>query len=195
MKSFVEEGPNIQQGGIKMATIFQLFGKLMEGPLGTIVGIGTIIGWIIGIYWFVRTGIRYRRRKKFLEFTPSSEGTIAVSIGIGISPEKAVKEFLKKNFSNVPLIMSYSKEGHFSENELLKIFEEIKSNFKDLMKKGDISEILLFYGGPVTVMALIGAVLDNWVPVRLFAYNGKYRFHFTLNKELVKTVPPKFKEK
>ena len=44
-------------------------------------------------------------------------------------------------------------------------------------------------------MDRIGDVLDNWVPVRLFAYNGKDRFHFTLNKELVKTVPTKFKEK
>ncbi len=180
-----------------MELVSQLFYKLtsFEYPLGFVANIVTIIGWIIGIYWFIRTWIRHRRRKKSLEFTPSSEGRVAVSIGIGISPEEAVKGFLKKRFPNVPLIMSYSKEGHFSGKELLKIFEEIKLDFKDLMKKGDISEVLLFYGGPVTVMALIGAVLDNWVPVRLFAFNGKYRFHFTLNKESVKGTPPKYKKK
>lgn len=50
---------------------------------------------------------------------------------------------------------------------------------------------MLFYGGPVTLMALIGAILDNWVPVKIFAHNGKYVFHFTLTKELVKAVSPK----
>ena len=54
-----------------MAIISQLFGKLtsLESPLGIIVSIGTIVGWIIGIYWFVRIWRRYERRKKFLEFS------------------------------------------------------------------------------------------------------------------------------
>jgi len=78
---------------------------------------------------------------------------------------------------------------------LLKIFEEIKSDFFTWWKKEILLEILLFYGGPVTIMAPIGAIVDNWVPVKLFGlYNGKYVFQFTLNRELVKAIPPKFKK-
>lgn len=187
-----------------MGIFSQLFHKLTSfgEPLDFVVNIGTILGWFIGLFWLLQTGMRYIRRKKLLKFTPSSEGRVAISIGVGgkINPKEAVIEFLKKNFPNVPLVMAYSKPGDLSGEELLKIFEEIKSDFFDLMQKGDISEILLFYGGPVTMMAPIGALVDNWVPVKLFGRDneGKYLFHFTLNRGLiksVKSVPPKYKEK
>lgn len=184
---------------LKMEIFSQLFHKLTSfaDPLDFVVNIGSIIGWFIGLFWLLRTGMRYRQRKRLLKFTTSSEGRVAISIGVGTSPEGAVREFLKKNFPDVPLVMSYSKQGNFSGEELLKIFEKIKSDFFDLMGRGDISEILLFYGGPVTMMAPIGAIVDNWVPVKLFGRDneGKYVFHFTLNRELIKAIPPKYKEK
>ncbi|MEW6097552.1 MAG: hypothetical protein AB1567_13735 [bacterium] len=143
----------------------------------------------------MRGWIRYTRRRKLLMFTPSSEGRVAVSIGVGLNPEEAVQDFLNTNFPDVPLVIAYSKIGEFSGKELLQIFNEIKSRFFDLMKRGDIKEILLFYGGPVTLMAPIGAIVDNWVPVKLFGREeGKYIFHFTLNRELIKTIPPKYRE-
>ena len=181
-----------------MDLISQLFYKFasFKDSIDITVNIGTILGWFIGLLWLLRTGMRYRRRKRLLKFTPSSEGRIAVSIGIGTNLERAVSKFLKEKFPDVPLVMSYSKQGDFSGKDLLKIFEKIKLNFFDLMQRGDISEILLFYGGPVTVMAPIGAIVDNWVPVRLFGRDneGKYVFHFTLNRELVKAIPPKSKK-
>lgn len=181
-----------------MDLISQLFYKLTSfgDPLDFIANTGTIVGWFIGLFWLLRTGMRYRQRKKLLKFTSSSKGRVAISVGVGVNPEKAVREFLRKKFPNVPLVMTYSKLGDFSGKGLLKIFEEIKSDFFHLMEKGDISEILLFYGGPVTVMAPIGAIVDNWVPVKLFGRDneGKYVFHFTLNRELVKAMPPKYKK-
>ncbi len=182
-----------------MDLISQLFYKLtsFEGPLDVVANIGTIVGWIIGFSWLLRTGIRHRRRKKLLKLASSLEGRVAISVGVGVNPEKAVHDFLRKNFPDVPLVITYSKLGNFSGKELLKIFEEIKADFFDLMERGDISEILLFYGGPVTIMAPIGSIVDNWVPVKLFGRNneGKYVFHFTLNRELVKATPPKYKKK
>ena len=181
-----------------MDLISQLFHKLtvFESPLDFVANIGTIVGWIIGFSWLLRAGVRHRRRKKLLKLASSLEGRVAISIGVGVNPEKAVRDFLRKNFPDVRLVMTYSKLGDFSGKGLLKIFEEIKSDFFHLMEKGDISEILLFYGGPVTVMAPIGAIVDNWVPVKLFGRNneGKYVFHFTLNRELVKATPPKYKK-
>ena len=183
-----------------MNIIPQIFHRLIsyKDPIDFIVNIFTIFGWFIGLFWFLRTAIRYKKRKRLLNFAPSSEGRVAISIGIGgaINPKESVRKFLKKNFPDVPLVMSYSKQGNFSGKELLKIFEEIKLDFFDLMKKGDITEILLFYGGPVTMMAPIGAIVDNWVPVKLFGRDneGRYVFHFTLNRELVKAIPLKYKE-
>jgi len=184
-----------------MELISRLFHKLTTfgDPIDLAVNIGTTVGWLWLIFSVPRTWVRRRRRKKLLKLTRTLKGRVAISIGIGggIDPEEAVREFLRENFPDVPLVMTYSKPGNFSGKELLNIFEEIKADFFELMKRGDISEILLFYGGPVTVMAPIGAIVDNWVPVRLFGRDDrkKYVFHFTLNRDLVKALPPKPKGK
>jgi len=181
-----------------MEIISRLFYRLTNfgDPIDLAVNIGTVVGWLWLVLSGPKTWVRYRRRRKILKFASSSKGRVAISIGVGVNPEKAVREFLRENFPDVPPVMTYSKLGDFSGKELLEIFEQIKSDFFGLMERGDISEILLFYGGPVTLMAPIGAVLDNWVPVKLFGRNneGKYVFHFTLNRQLVKAIPPKYKK-
>ncbi len=183
-----------------METMSQLFHNLttFDKPLNFIANIGTIMGWVFAVYFLlIRKWMKHSKRKKFLKFTPSSEGSVAISIGVGVNPGKHVTDFLNTNFPDVPLVMTYSKLGDFSNEELLQIFEEIKSNFFDLMQKGDIKEILLFYGGPVTLMAPIGAIVDNWVPAKLFGRNnkGEYVFHFTLDRGLIKKIPSKYREK
>ena len=177
--------------------MLQLFHGLsiFEQPLALITNIIAVVSAGYVIISIINKGLRYRRRKKLLKFTPSAKGSVAISIGVGLDPTEAVKGFLAANSPDIPLIMAYSKLGNFSGEELLQIFEEIKSDFFDLMQKGDISEILLFYGGPVTLMAPIGAIVDNWVPVKLFGREeGKYIFQFTLNKELIKKIPSKYRE-
>ncbi|MFH1095883.1 MAG: hypothetical protein ABH886_07125 [Candidatus Desantisbacteria bacterium] len=183
-----------------MKTTLQLFHNLIpfDQPLSLITSIGTLVSWILFLAYFViKSWTRNRRREKLLKFTPSSKGSVAVSIGVGVIPQKDVENFLSENFPDVPLVMKYSKMGDFSSEQLLQIFDEIKSDFFDLMQRGDIKEILLFYGGPLTLMAPIGAIVDNWVPVRLFGRTKdmKYVFHFTLDRQLIKGIPPKHREK
>jgi hypothetical protein len=59
------------------------------------------------------------------------------------------------------------------------------------MMAGGIRKVHLFYGGPLPVAAALGAITDNWVPVRWYAHNkktGKYEYTFTLDVETVKGV-------
>ncbi|MDI6781277.1 MAG: hypothetical protein QME49_04125, partial [bacterium] len=132
-----------------MVTMSQVFRNLItfDQPLSLITNIGTLLGWVIGLSWgsifFTKRWIRCKRRKKLLKFTSSAKGSIAISIGVGLNPAEDVKGFLDANFQDVPLVMKYSKLGNFSGEELLQIFEEIKSDFFDLMQRGNISEILL----------------------------------------------------
>ena len=40
--------------------------------------------------------------------------------------------------------------------------------------------------GPVTFAAALGAMLDNWAPVHVYAFeHGTYRHHLVLEKETV----------
>lgn len=40
------------------------------------------------------------------------------------------------------------------------------------MVVGNVSEVHLFYGGPVGVAAALGAIVDNWVPVKWYIHNN-----------------------
>ena len=49
------------------------------------------------------------------------------------------------------------------------------------------TEVHLFYKGPVTMAMAIGAVTDNWVPIKVYEYTqGAYRLNLVLEKETVK---------
>ena len=183
-----------------METINNFFTNLFSfnNYIGIIVNVGTILGWLAGIFWLIKSIIRRIKRKKLLKFAPSSEGSVAVSIGVGINPKEAVERFLEKNYKDVPLLMDYSKLGYFSEEDILKIFEEIKLFLFDIKQRGDVEEILLFYGGPVTLMAPIGAILYNSKTTKIFHNDIKkkdYVLHFTLDREIIKSIPPKYREK
>ena len=67
---------------------------------------------------------------------------------------------------------------------LLGKLQEIKQELTDL----GVTEVHLFFRGPVTLAMGIGSLLDNWVPVKVYELNkstGTYEFDFTLGKGAV----------
>ncbi len=57
--------------------------------------------------------------------------------------------------------------------------------------KTGLTELHLFYKGPVSLAAGIGAVFDNWVPVHLYEFkDGTYHRALTIEKESVRGLLP-----
>lgn len=63
---------------------------------------------------------------------------------------------------------------------------------RDLLKaKGRLTEagateLHMFYKGPVTLAMGVGAILDNWIPIKVYQYSdGTYKKDFVLEKGTV----------
>ena len=149
-----------------------------------VIGIPTIIVAIYGTVqvWHLRR--TYHRRLEALSQTRTRRPVaIAVGIGGGGSGDIAevVKNSLKDNGMGDIEVFSILHPGEVTPEEMLKVRDE----FLDLKARlGAATEIHYFYKGPVPLTTALGAILDNWVPATLYAYEGGvYHPVIYLNKQ------------
>lgn len=172
-----------------IVNLFRSFDWLLN-----LIAIGAYLG---SLALLIREWLRYRRLRRLKELQPS-EGAIAVAIGVGMSVTEDARHHLQETFGvkpdgtlKVPLLLSYVKLGYFSREQVIDIVREIRNKIRELMVIGGVTEVHLFYGGPLGVAAALGAIVDNWVPVKWYAHNkstGKYEYLFTLDVETVKGI-------
>jgi len=156
-----------------------------------------IAAYIGSLGLLLREWLRYRRLSRLKALQPSG-GAIGVAIGVGMSVTEDARHFLQETFGTnpdgtlkVPLLLSYSEPGYFTRAQMIGIIREIRNKLRELMVIGGVTEVHLFYGGPLAVAAALGAIADNWVPVKWYAHNkstGKYEYMFTLDVETVKGI-------
>jgi hypothetical protein len=110
---------------------------------------------------------------------------IAIAIGLGGSIQGAVMKWLY-DFQRPMPVRDYSIEGFVPEQrfgEVIREFNAIKAELTD----GGVTEVHLFYKGPVTLAMALGAILSNWVPLHVYAFaEGSYRREITFDKKTVR---------
>ncbi len=149
-----------------------------------VIGIPTIIVAIYGTVqvWHLRR--TYRRRLEALAQTRSRR-PVAIAIGIGGAGTGDIMEAVKGSLHDHGLgdiePFSISRPGYVSPEEMLKVRDE----FLELKARlGAATEVHYFYKGPVPLTTAFGAILDNWAPATLYAYeDGVYRPVIYLNKQ------------
>ena len=156
-----------------------------------------VLSYFATMFLFVSAWWRYRRLRKLAESKPA-ERAIAVAIGVGMDISQDARQYLEEAFGldeqnrlKVPLLLTYSKMGFLSREQIIDVIRDIRNRLRELMVVGNVSEVHLFYGGPVGVAAALGAIVDNWVPVKWYIHNnktGKYEYLFTLDVEMVKGI-------
>jgi hypothetical protein len=164
------------------------FGRNLDWLLNLI----GLLGYPVAIYLWLRERARYQRLRRLIGFRPA-EGAVAVIIGIGVPSVKAdAEKFIREQFETpLPIVLLYDRRGFFSREQLLDIIYEVRDKIRELMVAGGIREVHLFYGGPLVVAAALGAIADNWVPVRWYNHNkktGQYEYTFTLDVETIKGI-------
>jgi hypothetical protein len=150
------------------------------GWMANLIQIGAFL-FTIAVLWRTR-----QRLKRYLEGQKSSTtaNPIALAVGIGENIEGHVRRFAET--ATPPLkLHTYYRTGNLSSLEFYTVLGdllEIRQQFTDL----GVTEVHLFYRGPVTLAAGIGAIFDNWVPVKLYGFrNGAYELDFSLAKGTV----------
>jgi SMODS-associated and fused to various effectors sensor domain len=109
---------------------------------------------------------------------------VALVVGLGMDIEGNVQQFLQENRRAMPVQVHYY-QGVVPVEKFPQILKEINESKRKLTAAG-VTEVHFFYGGPVTFAAALGAMLDNWVPVHVYAFeHGTYSHHLVLEKETV----------
>ena len=149
-----------------------------------VIGIPTIIVAIYGAVqiWHLRR--TYRQRLEALAQTRTRR-PVAIAIGIGGRGTGDITEAVTSSLKDHGLedieLFTLSRPGYVSPEEMLKVRDE----FLDLKSRlGAATEIHYFYKGPVPLTTAFGAILDNWAPATLYAYeDGVYHPVIYLNKQ------------
>lgn len=124
----------------------------------------------------------YRRRLEALAQNRTRRPVaIAVGIGGGGDITEAVKSSLKDHGLGDIELFTLSRPDYVSPEEMLKVRDE----FLGLKARlGAATEVHYFYKGPVPLTTAFGAILDNWAPATLYAFeDGVYRPVIYLNKQ------------
>ncbi len=133
--------------------------------------------------FFFYNAWKLRRRLKALE-RQQTEHPVALAIGLGLNIEGAVRQYLREAGLDLP-VENYFVEGYVPRDKFYDILRDINRIKARLTEEG-VTEVHLFYRGPVTFAMALGAITDNWVPIKVYDYKGgKYQLHLVLEKETV----------
>lgn len=145
----------------------------------------------VGIALYGSIGIlRYRRRlRKILSQrrNPQGKGTGVLSIGIGQDIEAPVRSFVEEHLEPGIAFENYTQSGLVSSERFYEVLGDLQRR-KQLLADLQVKELHLFYAGPITLGMGIGAIFDNWIPVRVYGFSkvtGSYEYTFTLGKGVV----------
>jgi hypothetical protein len=136
------------------------------GWTANLIQIGTFV-FTIWVLWRTR-----RRLKNYLESLGTSQSArpVVMAIGLGGSIEGQVNQYLKANNQSMA-IYPYTREGLVSEEQFKQILRDLLQLKQKLTNVG-VTEVHLFYRGPVTLAMGIGAILHNWVPIKVYDFKG-----------------------
>lgn len=133
-----------------------------------------------GIYFFIK-GRQLARRLRELAATPTSR-PVALAIGLGASDEGVVRQQLKDDGLQMEVI-PLTHEGYVKAADYPRILRELKE-IKSRLSDTGVTEVNIYYQGPVTFAMALGAMFDNWVPVKVYAFrDGRYHLDLALTTE------------
>jgi hypothetical protein len=132
-----------------------------------------------------------RRLTQWMEKQKRASGRAPMALVVGLAGgiRGQVEQYLRTQGLNMPIDdLDYPEFVPLNRYPLL---------IRDLLKKKDeltaagVTEVHLFYKGPVSVAIGIGAVFDNWVPVHIYEFkDGTYQQALTVEKESVRGLLP-----
>ncbi len=153
--------------------------------LADLLGIITALPMLAAAVLFLQRARSYRQRLRAMEGdTTAKPVALAISLtGVDISGQ--VWAFLRERGVTWPL-RTLVRRGEVSRENLPLIVQKVL-RLKNRLSLEGVTEVHLFYAGPVAVGILLGGLLHNWVPVKVYHLNsltGRYEFWGVIHSAL-----------
>jgi hypothetical protein len=142
-----------------------------------LLGVLTALPMLVAAALFLHRARRYRQRLREME-GQTSDRPVALAVTLtGLDISGQVRGYLARLGVSWPVRVYAEREevGREALPTLLESFTRLKN---DLSLDG-VTEVHLFYAGPVAIGVMLGGLLHNWVPVRVYHLNsltGEYEF-------------------
>jgi hypothetical protein len=156
------------------------------GNTASVIQILSTFPLLLTAWWFFVRARRYRRRIAEMEKALTAR-PMALAIGVaGTDISGQVKQFLESAGINVE-VRSYTKQGGVTQKNIHHMLNEIL-RIKAHMTDEGVTEVHLFLACPLVFAVAVGAILDNWVPIKVYHLNretGRYEFWTPLHKGFI----------
>lgn len=154
-----------------------------ERILSWVANLIQIGSFLVVLYLLWRNSRRLAQRLRELERRVSAR-PVALAIGLGGGIEGQVQAYLAAQDLEMA-VESYAREGKVPAEQFSAILRDWQK-IKDKLTEQGVTEVHLFYKGPVSLAVAIGAITRNWVPVKVYNLEAEgYRQHLVLYKEAV----------
>lgn len=148
--------------------------------LANLIQITTFL-FTLFVLW--RTRRRLKRIIAHQKFGGVRKKPLALAVGINGSIEGLVRAYLQNEHINMEVVAIW-RDGFIPHHKYYEVLNELGKIKQEFTNRG-VTEVHLFYKGPVTLAMGIGAMFDNWVPVRTYELDkasGEYRPDLILGK-------------
>lgn len=156
------------------------------GNVANVIQILSAIPFLLGAWWFIVRARRYRRRVEQIE-KRITERPMALAVGLaGTDISGQVKSFLDASGLTMEM-RSYTKQGGVTRENIHGMLGDILK-IKAQMTEAAVTELHLFLACPLVFATALGAILDNWVLVKVYHLNrdsGRYELWTPLYKGFI----------
>jgi hypothetical protein len=150
----------------------------------TVVTLLSFLVWLYSALALLQKRRQYERRLDLLPRSLGDERPAALIVGLAGGIRGAVDNFLQTERMDIKVIEEIKRDQMVKQEELPEILDElleIKARLTDL----GITELHLFYKGPVSLAAAIGAMVDNWVPTIVYSHDRTYEPALVISKQTI----------
>jgi len=148
--------------------------------LADTLGVITALPLLATSAYLLSRAQRYRRRLRQLAGVTSARSVALVVSLTGTRIRPAVESFCA-GFPQPIKLYEVQRTGILTQAEFPKVLFDLQALKNRLIDDG-VSEVHLFLACPLAVACAIGALFDNWVPVKVYQFNhGQYEFWTTLH--------------
>lgn len=142
-----------------------------------LLGVLTALPMLVATVLFWHRARRYRQRlQEMAGQTTPRPAVLAISL-TGLDIREQVRAFLSGLGVDWPM-RTYVRGEEVRQDTLSTLLQQLARLKNELSLEG-VTEVHLFYAGPVALGVMLGGLLHNWVPVKVYHLNsltGQYEF-------------------
>jgi hypothetical protein len=149
----------------------------MLSSVADVLGIVSAAPMLAAAVLFLHRARCYRQRLREMEGqTTATPMALAISL-TGLDISEQVRTFLVRQGKYWP-VRVYHRDEALEPASLPGVIQQLLRLKNDLSLEG-VTEVHLFYAGPVALGIMLGGLLHNWAPVKVYHLNsltGQYEF-------------------